>query len=225
MAALVLGVLGLLPSQQADAQAAPELNDPAYWETQTEHESQCFKHEGGDLLSNVHGTSDGLVVFLNSFNPSWFGDHWELLVVKAATENAVYDHPIVGVPYPAATGQEVSHWIICKGLGGTTTTETTTSSTQPTSTTTTTQPTTTTETTTPTSTTSTTIPYDSTTTSTGVTTAVTPSTSPSSSVQPTTNTLPFTGLPEDVAGIAVGLILMGGLVLLTMQSSRRFSKE
>ena len=148
--------------------------------------------------------------------------HWEGLVVFDEASTAVYQHPEAGVPYPG----EVLFWIVCKGTTTTSTSSTTTSSTtstsSPTSTTTITQATTTTEREEP-STTTTTIPYDSTTTLPSTTTPI--QTTVSSTAFPTTSTLPFTGPSEDLAGIAVGLVLWGGLILLTMQSSRRFSKE
>ena len=232
---LFLSMVGLL----ADAVEAqnPNTNDPAYWETYFEHSpAWCGKHEGGDLLSNIHGyvTEDGLGVVLNPHQPHWFGDHWEGLVIKAGSgpdENTIYPHPVAGVRYDG-NGLEVSHWIVCKGETPTTTTSSTTSSTTTSSTSTTSATTsttipstTTTETTVPSSTTSTTDPTTTTTsTPTSTSTTVTTVTEPPTTVPPTTSTLPFTG-----PGVALEtnhlLVLAFVLLLVGLSLWARYREE
>ena len=92
-------------------------HDPAYWQNTGEHTpSLCFKHEG--WYRNGHGSGDGKTWTMAAFDPAWdFGDHWELLVVKAGTERIVTVHPVVGQAYPAPDGKDISHVIVCKGQG------------------------------------------------------------------------------------------------------------
>ena len=103
-------------------------NDASYWQARTEHPSQCYKHDP-PTQQTAHGslTDAGKAVVLNEFDPSWPGDHWELLVVKSGSVdngdgpgNTVYEHPVAGQAYygPLNGGGEqgaVSHWIVCKG--------------------------------------------------------------------------------------------------------------
>lgn len=55
-------------------------NDPDYWEARTTHESECFKHDRNSDHGKLNAAATGVI--LNQFNQSWYGDHWELLVVK-----------------------------------------------------------------------------------------------------------------------------------------------
>lgn len=101
-------------------------NDADYWEGRTTHPSQCYKHTAS---GGAHGglSGNGKAVVLSPFDQSWWGDHWELLVVKGGSRdigfgagNAVYVHPTAGTSYAPPTnngGQvpTVSHWIVCKG--------------------------------------------------------------------------------------------------------------
>lgn len=166
-AIIVLGMMGLLPSQAA-----------AHGDT------QCYDHE---LEVNPHGqVIDGQVV-LYPFNPEWFGDHWQSLTAGGF----VVEHPEAGVPY----GEDVTVWSVCKAETPETTTTTTTTTPPPPPPD---DPTTTT-----------TIPYDETTTTTITTTTTQPPTTPP--------TLPINGI-EDAplyAGFATGLVLLGGLTILT----------
>lgn len=109
-----VGVTGvLLPWSSAT-------NHEDYWEDYTDHEMQCFKHGG----SSDHGsvTDGGKTVTLNEFNQDWWGDHWELLVIKGGNVwNNVIEHPKAGTAYAStenAGGNQanVSHWIVCKGV-------------------------------------------------------------------------------------------------------------
>lgn len=181
----------------ASAASGPNYNDPAYWETQFEHPAVCYKHEVGETTSHGVDNGDGSVT-LNPWDPSWPGDHPEALIVKSGSVdsgdgpgNAVYHHPIPGVPYFGplnAAGEQgaVSHWIFCKGTTPDTTTTTlppTTTTLPPVTTTTTLPPVTTTL---PPVTTTTTLPPVTTTT-----------------LPPTTTTLPpqppFIGITLEVA--------------------------
>src|SRR5690606_32966104 len=90
-------------------------NDPATYEG-GEHQAACYKHTG----SNSHGSIVGKTVVLNTFDQSWPGDHWHLLVVKGGDDRTIIQHPVAGVGYSAPLnngGQvpSVSHWIVCKG--------------------------------------------------------------------------------------------------------------
>ncbi|MFE5407343.1 hypothetical protein [Microbacterium sp. NPDC056569] len=100
--------------------ATPEGNAPGYWEKLTEHTSACYKVDGP--WSSSHGTisSDKKTITLKPYQAGWWGDHWELLIIKAGTTNNVIKHPQAGVAYasPANNGgnqADVSHWIVCKG--------------------------------------------------------------------------------------------------------------
>jgi hypothetical protein len=249
--AVVAGlVLVFMPSASAEVGT----NDPEYWEGTTLHTSQCYKHEVGESTAHGSITGDGYTVTLSTFNQAWWGDHWELLVIKAGSgdgENVVYDHPNAGQAYPAPNQKEVSHWIVCKGLtpvttptteATTTTTEATTTTTEATTTTTeatttTTEATTTTSeetttsstegTTTTTERTSTTQPEETTTT-TAVpfdSVAGTSITAPPEVEETTVDTLPFTGIESGTFGL-LGLALVGGgaLVLTAARSARRDSE-
>lgn len=94
-------------------------NNPSAWEAHLLNDkgvsAQCFKHEGNELASNVHGVSAGNAVKLNAFDQSWFGDHWALLVIKSSTNNQVIYGPQAGVWYTGVGQAAVSHWIVCKG--------------------------------------------------------------------------------------------------------------
>jgi len=152
-------------------------NDPDYWEDKFEHAGHCVKYETPSDTPHGYETADGLAVVLNPIQPAW-GDHWEGLVVKAATENAVYPHPTAGVAYYGANPEyEVSHWIVCKAQEEPPSTTTTTSTTTP--------PTT--------STTTTTTPV--TTTTTVVTTTTAPPTTTTTEPPVTTTTVPEPKLP------------------------------
>lgn len=129
--AATIAVLGATVIAQATAaEPVPDSNpnDAAYWALRTEHPAVCYKHDP-PTEANPHGrlSDDGTSVILNPYQPSWPGDHWELLVVKSGSVdsgngpgNAVYHHPVAGVAYagPLNGGGEqgvVSHWIVCKG--------------------------------------------------------------------------------------------------------------
>jgi len=117
-ATATVGVIGeLLPW-------TPATNNPSYWEDYGPHDdAMCYKHEANDqgISSSDHGSSDGKTVTLNTFQDSWPGDHWELLIIKGGSEfNNVIVHPEAGVAYASpnnAAGNQanVSHWIVCKG--------------------------------------------------------------------------------------------------------------
>jgi hypothetical protein len=132
--ALVAAALVVAPLVTAGASAAEpvgsagtlepwtnETNKPAYWQALTDHESQCYKHESNERTEHGQITDDGKTVTLSAYEDGWWGDHWELLVIKAGSDyNYVIDHPVAGVAYASPTnngGQqaEVSHWIVCKG--------------------------------------------------------------------------------------------------------------
>jgi LPXTG-motif cell wall-anchored protein len=175
-------------------------NDAPYWQSRTEHQSQCFKHTPQDS-PNAHGsiTNGNKAVTLNPFNQAWFGDHWELLVVNGGNGNTVVSHPAAGVAYypPLNNGGQhpnISHWIVCKGVTPTPTTTTvvvTTTTEAPTTTTeapttTTEQPTTTTEAPTTTVEVTTTVPEDTTPDTTVPETTVPETTVPQTTVVVTT---------------------------------------
>lgn len=115
-------------------------NHPGFWKDYGPHEdAECYKHDANSQgnSSSDHGASAGSTVTLATFNQSWPGDHWELLVIKAGTQETVVVHPDAGKAYTAPENKDVSHWIVCKG---TTPTPTTTTPPTPTPTPTTTTP-------------------------------------------------------------------------------------
>jgi hypothetical protein len=107
------------PSQASDTNP----NHPAYWEALYPNAVACY--DG----NSAHGslTDGGKAVELNEYDPSWPGDHWEVLIVNGGSVdvghgngNEVYEHPSAGVAYypPLNDGGNeptVSHWIVCKG--------------------------------------------------------------------------------------------------------------
>ena len=127
-ALLVAAGTGWLAQAGSVNAASSNPNDAAYWEARAGHDAKCYKHDPA-TNGGSHGylTDDGKAVTLNPFDPSWPGDHWELLVVKSGSNdighgpgNAVYVHPQAGIPYfgPANGSGDigaVSHWIVCKG--------------------------------------------------------------------------------------------------------------
>lgn len=209
--------LGAVFAPQAQATPTPtNTNETAYWENlygQQFPNLQCYKHDG-DKDSNAHGYIDEVdgheAVFLNTFNPDWYGDKFVLLIVKGGSsgnggvvdENMVYVNPASNTPYVAPTGsndqiKDVSHWIVCKGYNSvvtTTTVEETTTTTEPETTTTTAPETTTTtvgETTTTTvqETTTTTEPQTTTTTEPETTTTTVEETTTTTAGETTTTTV------------------------------------
>lgn len=111
------GTIGVIVDEQ---DSTSKTNDPGHWQALTDHESRCFSHTGDSEHGSV--TNGGLTVTLNTFNDAaWWGDHWELLVVKGGSETInVIKHPTAGVAYASPVnsgGQQsaVSHWIVCKG--------------------------------------------------------------------------------------------------------------
>lgn len=124
----VLGVTAVAQVTLATSGPSTNPNDASYWQARTEHPSVCYKHDPPNERTAHGGLSqDGKSVILKTFNQSWPGDHWELLVVKSGSVdtgngagNAVYTHPVAGTPYAGPlnnAGQQgaVSHWIVCKG--------------------------------------------------------------------------------------------------------------
>lgn len=102
----VLTVLGI-----QNTTFATDENQASFWNNKGAHTAQCFKHEANSHgnSSNAHGSSNGSTVTLNTFDQSWPGDHWELLVVKAGPGRNVYQHPSAGVAYSAPDNKKVSH--------------------------------------------------------------------------------------------------------------------
>ena len=93
-------------------------NQASYWTDYGPHDgASCYKLDANSngVSSSDHGSSRGNTVTLNTFNQSWPGDHWELLVIKAGLKETVVTHPDAGVAYSAPGGKDVSHWIVCKG--------------------------------------------------------------------------------------------------------------
>jgi len=177
---VILAFFGGFVAQDAGATVSSNSNETIYWEnlygTQFPN-LECYKHNVG---SNDHGFTSTIqpgdsndAVTLNVFNPNWYGDKFVLLIVNAGNVDNITVNPVSGTPYMSTLGDNgryktVSHWIVCKGFNGTTTTTTST-------TTTTTKPTTTTTSTTK-PTTTTTIPSTTTTMATTSTTAATTTT-------------------------------------------------
>lgn len=204
----LVAVSVLLGGFASSTSAAPNTNDPAYWETQTQHPSVCYFHEGD---GGNHGTvvANGRAVQLYQFQDSWPGDHWELLVVNGGSNDAVYVHPTAGTNYFAPLNgggryPRISHWIVCKGTTppttstSTTTTAPTTTVSQTTSTTSTTTSTTVAPTTTTGSTT--TVPQETTTVPpTSAPTTSTTSITPSTLDTVVTTTAPSTTAPVTTA--------------------------
>ncbi|HEX5859999.1 MAG TPA: hypothetical protein VFY91_17960 [Microbacterium sp.] len=112
---VIVGVQGT-PQKAESAQ-----NSPEYWEEEyAAHGAVCYSHQGAEGSEHGTITNGGLTVTLKPYQQSWYGDHWEVLVIKAGNTNNVTQHPQAGVAYasPVNSGNQqavVSHWIICKG--------------------------------------------------------------------------------------------------------------
>lgn len=121
----VIGVLaGIMPMGAFAAGYDPDQNKTGYWEDlYSDHKAVCFKHDSGDkdFKKNLHGevSSNGKQVKLKPFDSSWGGDHWEALIIKAGTKNAVYRHPEANKAYASPDNKSVSHWIVCVGTNPT----------------------------------------------------------------------------------------------------------
>lgn len=229
--AIVLAAIGILWAVLALPATATDENQAEFWNDKWEHPAQCYKHEGNS--SHGYVTEDNKGVVLYTFNPAWWGDHWEGLVIKGGSvDRTIVSHPSAGVRYESpdnAAGNQaaVSHWIVCKGRGesGTTTTTmattttsqaTTTTTTEPPSTTTSTSSTTSSTTSTTTSTTTTEPPTttttepttttsQATTTTLGTTTSTTePSSTTTSSTTPTSSSSTSTTQETPDGGVAAG---------------------
>ena len=96
-----------------------ETNHTDYWaKLYADHGAVCYSAKG----STSHGkiTDGGKTVTLNAYGKDWYGDHWELLVIKGGSDyNNVIVHPKAGVAYASPPNKnnqaDVSHWIVCKG--------------------------------------------------------------------------------------------------------------
>jgi len=100
-------------------------NSASYWKTEYPNSKACYKYDPPST-SNTHGYLSGGGVVLNTFDQSWPGDRWEVLIVKGGADqngggDAVYPLPAAGQVYSAPTNPKndtpfgVSHWIVCKG--------------------------------------------------------------------------------------------------------------
>lgn len=108
--ALLIPFLGLFLFGSITNATGP--NDPEYWESQTDHSSRCYKHFG----DSNHGANNGTAITLSPYNPDWYGDHWELLVIKGGNDRNVIFHPSADTPYFASDSQpRITDWIVCKG--------------------------------------------------------------------------------------------------------------
>jgi hypothetical protein len=108
------GIIGTLQA------FSDENNKPESWTNAGPHDGAiCYKYEDGKpgFSDNDHAyvINDGKTVILKPFGATWPGDHWELLVVKASTMDAVTIHPTAGTWYAAFEYKEISHYIVCKG--------------------------------------------------------------------------------------------------------------
>ena len=107
----------VLPGVASASNASNNSNNAAYWVDRGEHPGAlCYKHA---YESNEHGkvTNNKKAVTLNTFNQSWPGDHWELLVVNGGNGDTVIQHPAAGTAYypPLNNGgqkPDISHWIV-----------------------------------------------------------------------------------------------------------------
>lgn len=208
---LAATLVGLMLMLAVPASGTDNSNDPAYWG------EDCWKDDNGRDTDTFVADAD-----------------YRLVVLKAGTNEYVFENVSKGDTLVTGSGQDISHIIFCEGSDSSTTTTTTTSSTVP-PTSTTTAPSTTTTTEPPSSsTTTTTVPS---TTSTSTTTTTQPSTTTSTSPSTTTtapasttteegssnsvvvSTLPYTGVRENL--IAGGLLVLatgGVLIALTWRT-------
>jgi hypothetical protein len=96
-----------------------DTNHTDYWKQQYPDAVSCYSSNGNTDHGRI--TGGGKTVTLSAYSPSWPGDHWEVLVIKAGNLwNSVIENPDAGVAYaspPNNGGQQanVSHWIVCKG--------------------------------------------------------------------------------------------------------------
>ena len=153
--------------------------------------------------------------------------NYRLVVLKAATQNFVFEDVKAGDVLQVGNGRAISHIIFCEGSTSSTTTSTrpTTSSTSTSTST----STTTTETTTPPSstttteppTTSTSTPPSTTTVPPPSSTSVPPTTSTETTIPPVTvSTLPYTGIDERPFIMGIVLALAGALLLVGVGGAR-----
>lgn len=123
---LLVAGLFTLGTSAASAGSSGNPNSAEYWQNLYPNAVACYKYssDGG-----AHGTvtNGGKAVTLNTFQQSWPGDRWEVLIVNGGAEdvgygngNKVYELPVAGTAYyPPLNGggqqPNVSHWIVCKG--------------------------------------------------------------------------------------------------------------
>ena len=121
--ALALGMsVGGAATAFANPNNGSEMNQTSYWKNQYPHAVECYKHDGS---GGEHGREIDGGVRLNTFQQSWPGNRWEVLIVKGGSGdnfgNAVYPLPEANKVYYApnnkntTTPADVSHWIVCKG--------------------------------------------------------------------------------------------------------------
>jgi hypothetical protein len=113
VAAAAAGLLTLATGLGALAQGNP--NQASYWEDQFAHEALCFRHDAGE--NTEHGTfnDDDTAFVLGAYSSTWWGNHWEAVIVNANGEDTVYRHPDAGSSYSAPGDAEIDHVIVCKG--------------------------------------------------------------------------------------------------------------
>ncbi|MDQ2697393.1 MAG: hypothetical protein M3Y46_01225, partial [Actinomycetota bacterium] len=104
----------------AEQPSSSDNNKPGAWVNAGPHDgATCYKYDekDDDFLDNGHAyvINDGKTVVLKPYGDDWPGDHWELLVVKAATVDAVTIHPTAGTWYAGYDFKDISHYIVCKG--------------------------------------------------------------------------------------------------------------
>jgi len=111
----------IAPAAQADQES--DRNETAFWLAEYPYALECYKNDNPGTAS-AHGntTADGKAVVLNPYGATWPGDHYEVLVVNSGSSggddgygNMIYYHPSAGSEYAAPNGNDVSHWIVCKG--------------------------------------------------------------------------------------------------------------
>lgn len=113
VAAAAAGLLTLATGVTTLGQGNP--NQPGYWEDQFAHEALCFRHDAGD--NTEHGTfNDANTAYtLGAYGSTWWGNHWEAVIVNANGDDTVFRHPDAGSSYSAPDDAQIDHVIVCKG--------------------------------------------------------------------------------------------------------------
>ncbi len=120
LGAAALALVGwAVPAAVATGWHGPTPTNPqstTYWEAEYDNAVACYYSKGNTSHGRV--VKDGAGnhgVKLATFQKSWPGDRWEVVIVGGNGDYREYATPDAGTFYGAPDDARVSYWIVCKG--------------------------------------------------------------------------------------------------------------